>query len=114
MQKLRKVARAIFKAQRNRLQVWLLLDSRKPIHNHILVFTFDNVRHALNGGSPCRFGLPPHIIGLFILPSRLPRNLSISDSVVATHFVDQLLIKTEWKLSNKQQPAIRSFLVYKE
>jgi hypothetical protein len=59
MQKLRKVARAIFKAQRNRLQVWLLLDPSKPINDHILVFTLDNVCHALNSGSTSiRLGCP--------------------------------------------------------
>src|SRR6266852_508268 len=51
MQKMRKMARAIFKVERNTLEVRLLLDSRKPIHNHRLEFAFKNVRHALNGGS---------------------------------------------------------------
>jgi hypothetical protein len=59
MQKVRKMARAIFKAQRDMLQVRLLLDSRKPIHNHRLEFTLDNVGHTLNSGSTAsRFSCP--------------------------------------------------------
>ena len=51
MQKMRKMARAFFKVERNTLEVRFLLDSSKPILNHGVEFAFKNVCHALNGST---------------------------------------------------------------
>src|SRR5580658_550187 len=48
MQKLRKMACAFVETRRNRRQVWLLVDARKPIFNHFRKFTLEDVRHTLN------------------------------------------------------------------
>jgi hypothetical protein len=64
------MARPFFKVQRDTLQVWLLLDSSKPIHNHRLEFTIKDVRHTLNsGGTVIRFGCPsvPYRLGQYTL-----------------------------------------------
>jgi hypothetical protein len=55
------MAGAFFVTQWNTDQVWLLIDSGKPIPNDMLEFTFEDVRHTLNSydnacaGTPCRF-----------------------------------------------------------
>jgi hypothetical protein len=48
VEKLRKMARAFFEAQRNTGEVWLFLNSGKPILNYAIKVMFEDVCHTLN------------------------------------------------------------------